>query len=74
LQALALPHAGSQPTPGYDRFAYSVEGYGNPVMAGIPGTQDEANSTKGRKQKQDYTSYKLTLNRISKSVESIEVG
>jgi hypothetical protein len=74
LQALALPHAGSQPTPGYDRFAYSVEGCGNPITAGIPATQDDPNSTKGRKQKQDYTSYKLTLNRISKSVESIDVG
>jgi hypothetical protein len=44
------------------------------MTTGIPGTQDDANSTKGRKQKQDYTSYKLTLNRISKSVESIEVS
>jgi hypothetical protein len=74
LKTLSFPHASFQPTPGYDRFAYSVERCGKPMTAGIPGTQDSANSTKGRKQKQDYTSYKLTLNRISKSVESIEVG
>ena len=60
------------PTPGHDRFAYSVECCGKPMTEGILPNSSEANSTKGRKQKQDYTSYKLTLNRISKSVESIE--
>jgi hypothetical protein len=42
------------------------------MTAGFCRNSSDANSTKGRKQKQDYTSYKLTLNRISKSVESIE--
>jgi hypothetical protein len=42
------------------------------MTAGILGTQDDANTTKDRKQKQDYTYDKLTLNRISKPVESIE--
>ena len=40
------------------------------MTAGILPNSSDTNTTKGRKQKQDSTSYKLTLNRISKMVVS----
>jgi ribosomal protein L30/L7E len=42
------------------------------MTEGVLPNSSEANSTKGRKQKQDSTWRKLTLNRISKSVENTE--